>query len=399
MTGTDQDRIARDLNQLVSFGPRFHGGAGIEKAAAWLTQQSESLGFAVKRQEVEVPGWQPASSRRLELIAPYRRVLPAWEMLWSAGVDGVCTGQLEFVGPGGVWGDSIVWQRFAVRANGQVIAYVHARDTGPPAPQPLPGGSDPTVPHLAIGRTDGILLRELLEDGRDVIVELSCDARGVPALRGNNVVVDVGPVRDEGQGERVVNRHVVVCAHYDTFYNTVGAYDNGSGTIALLELLRRWAEHPPEVPVRLIWFTAEEWHLAGSRTYVHQLSEVERARTVFALNVDGLGRSEHLELFTFPERFEKAVRDEVTEYVRESGRSVRLTSRFPSTKGTDDAAFAAAGIPATFFTFNDFNRLHQPEDLPNEYIVRNIAWSVPLVERLVRVFGRGPVPRAVGAWL
>ena len=51
--------------------------------------------------------------------------------------------------------------------------------------------------------------------------------------------------------------------------------------------------------------------------------------------------------------------------------------------GTDDAAFYAAGVPSGFMTFNDFNRLHQPEDVPNHEIAANIAWTVGLVDHLV----------------
>lgn len=385
--------VAAALDELTSLGPRFHGSPGNERAAQWLSGQVSELGFEARRQQVRVPGWEPASERWVEIVAPTPRVLTAWEMLFSGGSNDVVEGRLEYVGPGGIWGDSIVWQRYAVRDAQGIRGYVHARDTDPAAPQPLPTGSDQDVPHLVVSHADGQYLSQLLDAGHEVIVRLRCDAGPGPERLGDNLIVEV-PSRD---GLR--QGGPVVCAHYDTFFNTVGAYDNGSGTIAVLAALSEWRRRLPACPVRVVFFTAEEWHLSGSRAYVATLDDRQRAALPYALNVDGLGRSDHLELFSYPEAFEREVRQSIMEYVVASGRSVRVTSRFPTTKGTDDASFKEVGIPATFFTFNDLARLHQPDDLPNEYIARNIVWAVPLVVRLVDAFAGSLVPRPAASWL
>jgi Zn-dependent M28 family amino/carboxypeptidase len=179
-----------------------------------------------------------------------------------------------------------------------------------------------------------------------------------------------------------------VCGHYDTFWNTPGAYDNGSGTIALVHLVRSLVASPLRRPVRVVLFTAEEWHLAGSREFVSRLTDEERDSIDFVLNLDGLGRGDLLEVFAGPETFE---RDLLAVVARETGATragLRVRSRFPPTCGTDHASFYAAGIPAAHLTFNDLHRLHQPDDTPNEGIARNIVWTVGLVERLIAELGR-----------
>ena len=369
-----------DLEGLVAHGPRFHGTPGIAAAADWLEARLRAAGLEVAREPVALPGWQPGTVHRVAVRAPIDRLLPAWPMLWSGSTGGPVVGVVVAVGPQGLWGDSMVWQKFVVRDEaGLVRGYLHARDGGPAAPQPLPAGSDRDVAHVAIGRLDGLQLTEWLGDGRRVEVELEVDSGPVEAAVSDNLVVDL-PGTGEGR--------VLVCAHYDSFFNTVGAYDNGSGTVALLHLAERWAAAPPERSVRLVFFTAEEWHLGGSRHHVASAPADVLDAIDFVVNVDGLGRGSFLEAFASPEAFSTAFRQVVLDHAAETRPGLELVTRFPATSGTDDASFLHAGVPSAFVTFNDLHRLHQPDDEPNEGIAANVVWTVPLVERVVATVPR-----------
>jgi Zn-dependent M28 family amino/carboxypeptidase len=59
----------------------------------------------------------------------------------------------------------------------------------------------------------------------------------------------------------------VICAHYDTLANTVGADDNGSGTAAVLTAARILSQYQFEGTLRFIAFSGEEDGLLGSRRY------------------------------------------------------------------------------------------------------------------------------------
>ena len=374
------DRAFDDLVALVEHGPRFHGTAGIAAAAGWLESRLRAAGCGVTRQPVSLPGWQPGAVHRVAVHEPIARELPAWPMLWSGSTDGPRRGTVEAVGPQGLWGDSMTWRKFVVSDDdGRVVAYLHARDDGPAAPQPLPSGSDLEVAHLAIGRLDGLQLTEWLADEKPVEVEIEVDSGPVEAATSDNLIVDV-PGTGEGQ--------VLLCAHYDTFFNTVGAYDNGSGTIALLHLAEAWAANPPTASVRLVFFTAEEWHLGGSRHFVDGASAAELDAIDFVLNVDGLGRGSFVEAFGAPEAFSTAFRAALLGHAAATRPDLELVTRFPPTTGTDDASFYRVGVPSAFLTFNDLHRLHQPDDRPNRGIAANVAWTVPLVEHLVATLAR-----------
>lgn len=378
---TTPEKALALLEELVAHGPRFHGTAEMAAAVDWVESSVRALGLDVRRERVSLPGWHPGTVRSVRVTSPVSRDLPAWPMLWSRGTAGPVTGRLEVLGPEGIWGDSIVWQRFGVRnAAGRIVAVVHARDGGPAAPQPLPSGSA-DVAHLAIGHLDGLQLVEWIADHGTVEATVELDAGPRDRSQSDNLVVEV-PGADPDAGT------VVVCGHLDSFYNTVGAYDNGSGSVALLLLAELWAASPPRRPVRIVWFTAEEWHLLGSRHHVAALSDEQRDDIDFVLNLDGLGRGDHLETFVGPESFGFTVRDAVAAHAAATGRTLRTVDRFPPTRGTDDASFHAVGIPSVFLTFNDLHRLHQPADTPNAGIARNVAWTVPLARSLAETLPR-----------
>jgi aminopeptidase S len=82
-------------------------------------------------------------------------------------------------------------------------------------------------------------------------------------------------------------RVVMVGAHLDSVREGPGINDNGSGVAALLEIAVRLGGSPPiSNAVRFAWWGSEEEGLQGSTHYVETLSEDDRDRIAFYLNVD-----------------------------------------------------------------------------------------------------------------
>lgn len=368
------DDLYDELCRLTDLGPRFHGESGEEAAAEYIHKRLSETGAPVRAHAVATTSWHPRGPSHLTVTSPHERSLECWPLLWTAGSGEQLEGTLHPQGPQGFWDNSFTWTKFAVLANDRVVGYVSARDKGPAAPQPLPSGSAPATPHLAIGASDGRMLSEWIDNGSEVHVRFDVRVDQGPNAIGHNLELAI-PGRDDSGA-------VVVCGHYDTFWNTVGAYDNGTGTVALLELARRWTEQPPRRPVRLILFAAEEWHLSGSRTFVSSLRADERSDLDLVLNVDGLGRGDSLECSVGPELFESELTAEIRRFGSDRP-NLRAASRFPPLMGTDHAPFYAAGIPSAHLTFNDWELLHRPEDVPKRDGAPNIAWTVGLVQHLV----------------
>jgi hypothetical protein len=101
----------------------------------------------------------------------------------------------------------------------------------------------------------------------------------------------------EGSDPELKSECVVLMAHYDHLgidaggdvFN--GADDNGSGTVALLEVAEAFAnmEQKPKRSIVFLWVTAEEVGLLGSKYYVENpVFPVDK--TVACINIDMAGR-------------------------------------------------------------------------------------------------------------
>ena len=86
------------------------------------------------------------------------------------------------------------------------------------------------------------------------------------------------------------NTYVIVDGHYDTI-NGVGANDNGSGTVLLLEIAKLIANVPTEYSIKFINFSAEEVGLIGSQHYVNNVVNATNPKMDIrlVLNVDEVG--------------------------------------------------------------------------------------------------------------
>lgn len=81
---------------------------------------------------------------------------------------------------------------------------------------------------------------------------------------------------------------LVVSSHMDSVMNSPGASDNGSGTAALLELAKRYADKDMgNIELRFAVFGSEESGLKGSRHYVKTLSNEEKS-IMLNMNMDML---------------------------------------------------------------------------------------------------------------
>ena len=96
----------------------------------------------------------------------------------------------------------------------------------------------------------------------------------------NLIVTKIGTVYPD--------KFIVIDAHYDTI-NGVGANDNGSGTVILLELAKILKNIPTEYSIKFIHFTAEEWGLIGSYQYVDNIVIPQNLDIKLVLNIDQVG--------------------------------------------------------------------------------------------------------------
>lgn len=88
------------------------------------------------------------------------------------------------------------------------------------------------------------------------------------------------------------NKTIYLTAHYDSGSNTVGVIDNATGTACLLEIAKAIQDYPLPFNLKIVFFSAEEKGIYGSRYYVSNLTSKERENIIANINIDMLGEKD-----------------------------------------------------------------------------------------------------------
>ncbi len=214
-------------------------------------------------------------------------------------------------------------------------------------------------------------------------------------------------IRSPGQSGNVVaripgrdsSRAVILSAHLDS-PNSPGALDNGSGTVALLEVARvlEVARIRPEVDVYLVWFGCHERGMHGSPHFAATHQEVlDRALAIIELDalarpLDGIGEAINLESWSYS-RFgddRKTFPDDLSDRVSRLGIDV-LTWNMPGLL-SDVSGFVGYDVPnalldnLNFDEMSEFPSLHFPSHWHDPYDTVELARDVRGVyEDLTRI--------------
>lgn len=151
----------------------------------------------------------------------------------------------------------------------------------------------------------------------------------------------------------------ILCAHYDSVDDGVGADDNASGIGVLLELAQRLKDVETPYSIIFVAFDSEEDGMHGSHYYAAQMTQDEIDNTMNVINLDSLiaGNNKYVYGNFGPAGF---IRDYALKVSNEQ--KLGLITQMNSTQykaGTtgswgDHAPFAELGIPHTFFEATDW---------------------------------------------
>lgn len=132
-------------------------------------------------------------------------------------------------------------------------------------------------------------------------------------------------------------------AHYDSTEYSKGVYDNGSGSVILVELMRYFKQHPPRRTLKFMWFGSEEVGLCGS-TYFCEAHKDELERHKIMINVDMAAPILGYDICIT--MGDDALMHYVDGMMRENGLPVRVSS---DTYSSDSIPFTDNGVPAVNF--------------------------------------------------
>ena len=269
--------------------PRPSGSDGNANAREFLAAEFRSMGYAVQRQEFPFTGWELLEAPRGAFLTPksrpFKGCLP---VVWS----GATPGEIEGVIQPGAAGlpdyvatfEAYYWELFPVVNEYGVAACLIGNNII--WPQSRDDANDPT-PYLMLGVEDWMFLRQALHRKQTVRVRLSINSRYLPGQQIANIIAQRGE-----------SPSLMIAAHYDSFFNTVGAHDNASGVAALLCAARRLAESPLADQIAFVAFDAEEWNKFGSYRFVAEAEQRGQLAAIASIiNLDSVGVGEKIVWF------------------------------------------------------------------------------------------------------
>jgi len=186
------------------------------------------------------------------------------------------------------------------------------------------------------------------------------------------------------EGTDLKDEVIVVSGHYDHLgkedtivYN--GADDNGSGTVALIEIAQALAQAKkkgdgPRRSVMIVAFSGEEKGLLGSKAYASD-PVIPFERTVADLNIDMIGRidDKHISdsnyIYIIGSDFLSTELHNINEAAARNYSNLKLDYTYNSTTDpnryyyrSDHYNFAKNGVPSIFYFSGTHADYHTPED-------------------------------------
>lgn len=188
----------------------------------------------------------------------------------------------------------------------------------------------------------------------------------------------------EIKGSSIPDEVICFTAHYDSVQYSTGAYDNGTGSVTIMELLRYFVANKPKRTVRFIWCGSEEMGLLGSKAYCNEKAE-ELEKIVFNINLDMTGVVLGKEIAVC------SAMEMVVNYIdcmaKEVGFPLNVSQGVYS---SDSTPFADKGIPAVSFariSANGGAAIHSRKDVIDfitpEFLETTISFLEQFSERIV----------------
>lgn len=393
------ERLGHELLDIV--GPRLVGTPEMDHAHEWAIQTFEGWGIPARNEQFgEWRGWRRGISH-IDMVHPRVKTLYGTQLAWSPTTGGQAV-EGEVIVLADV-ADSIAFKEWLPNVEGKYVLINMLQPTGRTAANWEEYGRPESIEKMNRERdslsrawneriirtgTNANSLPGILEDagaagvvmsywsnefGSNKIfgartkkvptVDLSLEDYGVlfrlaesgqkPRIRVRTESEELGlvPIFNtiaEIKGTEFPDEYVILSAHLDSWEGGSGATDNGTGTIAMMEvarILKKLYPNPKRTILVGLW-GSEEQGLNGSRAFViDNPNIVQNTQAVFNLD-NGTGRvsqingSGFLHSYDFVSRWMNAAPQEVRQHIE---------TTFPGSPGgggSDHASFVAAGIPA-----------------------------------------------------
>lgn len=189
-----------------------------------------------------------------------------------------------------------------------------------------------SFPGVLIHITDAQKLLRMNPEEVNIVLKQDAEKKGT----SHNVIATI-------LGSEKPEEVITFTAHYDSVIYSSGAWDNGTGSITIMELMHYFNANKPKRTVKFIWCGSEEIGLEGSKAYCEKHKD-ELEKVLFNINVDMTGTLLGYEVAVC------SCEDAVAKYIDFLGK----IEGFPiktnvDMYSSDSSSFALSGVPAVTF--------------------------------------------------
>lgn len=190
-----------------------------------------------------------------------------------------------------------------------------------------------------------------------------------------NVVAEV-------KGTMYPDEVVVFTSHFDSVVFSHGMFDNGSGTVNNLELLRHYVKNPPKRTVKFVFTGSEERGLFGSKAYVrdHE-SELQNIKLCVNVDMTGVVLGRDYARVTG----EETIVHSIDFFAKTIGHGI---TAYQDIYSSDGIPFADVGIPAINFyrsAINGLTQIHCRNDVISRMNPKALASTCIFIEKYMDV--------------
>lgn len=374
------DNIYKKLSELVDFGDRYAGSKADNDAAKFVANEFEKSGFEIINEEFEGTlyeefettlevGGNDFYSRAMSFSIPTEELekdivfveygrdedyknLDVQDKIVIALRDG---------------GKDHYWEHVSIASKNGAVGFVLVNDYSYPTITTLETGhfdrnerlrpiEPKQIPAIVVGREDCNKILELINSGK-INAKFKIDA-----FYGKRNAINVRAIK---KGTEIPEEKIVIYGHRDTV-GTLGANDNGSGTVVMLEIARILKDIDLKRTVELISFSAEE-HLGseGSIAYLERHKD-DLDQIVSSIELDMIGVGSTINVMSGGKwedtevHFSEALTDYIVDVADQMG--YYFIKDFSDMGTPDSGRFAEMGVETTWIWCPDDVHYHSPED-------------------------------------
>ncbi|MEL3973908.1 DUF4910 domain-containing protein [Rossellomorea oryzaecorticis] len=381
-----QDRLMEHLSMLShEIGCRPVGTAGNSAAADYIKKILSDIGAEVEDQEFEVPVWELAeafleiNNERLDVTANTFSIPceTAGELVSFCTLDELesasdLQGKIALL-YGELSKENYVPKGFTIynpEHHKKAIGLLESKNPSAIITVQMQNGKrlplisdwDFSIPSVTVSPETGLFIKECQT------AKLVIKSKKSPGATRNIIGRIPGKVKEK----------IILAAHYDTVFNTNGAFDNASGVSIMLTLAEEIAKRKNwKTGFEFIAFSSEEYLGAGDEIYLKEYKE-DLHNALAALNFDGIGQSlgtNNITLMSGSDELETRVKT-----IKNDFPAVHWTNPWYESNhytffsnGVPSIPFSCSGVSDLLHTTDDTLRWISPDKLSEVF---SLAWNV-----------------------